>query len=169
MFNKSILFLLILLIVSLNANAQTIENTSPDKKHITPCPKIEKMDIFFISRFLVSQRWDTERKKVEISDYILDKSKIGELGPDTPEKLQKYWKKRGVMIVTNKKICQRIEGSLMDDNRLYKYVKDYRKVYFIVKDKYVIHYDPKDAMIDGASIPTVVLNKSFNIISIFKK
>lgn len=169
MYYKFILFLSILATMSFSAYGQAVETANANINQITTCPEIEKMDIFFITRFLSGQRWRTERKKVGIKDYTFNRSELGKLGSNTPENLREYWKKRGVVIVSNPEICRHIEETLSTDNRLDEYEENYRKVYFKEKDKFIIHYDPNNTRIDGPSIPTVILNDNFNIIGYFKQ
>lgn len=166
---KFILFLSILTTMGLSVYGQTVGTKNANKNQITTCPKIEKTDIFFITRFLSGKRWKTQRQEVSIKDYNFNISEFGELGPNTPEKLRKYWKKRDVVIVSNPGTCQTIKKILSTDNRLKKYRENFRKVYFRVKDKFVVYYDPNVSRLDGPSIPTVVMDKNFNIIGYFKQ
>lgn len=165
--SKFILSVMVFIIISVHGYGQPFEQSNADNFYTISCPDSQRTDIFLVGYVLTNHQNKIKRKKTGVGEYNFDRSEIGELGPDTPEKLRKYWEKRGVVRITKPGICHEISEVLRTENRLKDLGKDYRRLYYKVKDKYLIMHLPRDTMIDGPSAPILIMDNNYNIIAYF--
>lgn len=134
------------------------------QKPIDKCPEIRNIDIFYIHSFLTFKHNKSKRKDIGIQNYSFDKSEIGTIDEHTPQKLRTYWKTKGIYQISDPDLCLKISNAVEQKNNKIVLSDSYRKIYFKVKNKYIVFYRPKEVTLSEKRYPTQILDNNFRII-----
>jgi len=163
-----ILIVIISIILGVFFNEQSIIYAKDKNDFRFSCPENQNKDIFLVGYILTKQKEKSKLKANGIKEYTFDLEEIGELDSDTPIKLRKYWKNKGVRLLSDEDTCSKIENVLSSNKKYNDYLKEFRRVYYKIDDKYFILYVRLETTLGHGKWPVQILDQNFKIVGDFK-
>lgn len=154
--NKTLLIGILILIFGQGAYAQNLN-----------CSETQKSDILRIHNFLTSPELKEKRAQSDIKEYPF---KLSDLERQHTEAFRDYWKEKGVYTISNPDLCHKINDALNSLENIKGLQREYDRIYYKVKDQYVVLYRPKNsrAGIKKGQLPVQVLDEELNIVAHFR-